>query len=65
MLQRRLRIGYSRAARLIDTMEQQGIIGPPTGGGGTRKVLQLDPASQGQENPTPMIYRPCKVEGLA
>ena len=28
MLQRRLRIGYSRAARLIETMEKQGIIGP-------------------------------------
>jgi S-DNA-T family DNA segregation ATPase FtsK/SpoIIIE len=40
MLQRQLRIGYSRAARLIDTMEQQGIIGPAPGGSGTRKVLQ-------------------------
>lgn len=28
MLQRRLRLGYTRAARLIDTMEEQGIIGP-------------------------------------
>jgi S-DNA-T family DNA segregation ATPase FtsK/SpoIIIE len=39
MLQRRLRIGYSRAARLIDTMEEQGIIGPAPGGSGTREVL--------------------------
>jgi S-DNA-T family DNA segregation ATPase FtsK/SpoIIIE len=39
MLQRRLRIGYSRAARLIDTMEDQGIIGPAPGGSGTREVL--------------------------
>ena len=30
-LQRRLRIGYGRAARLIDMMEQQGIVGPPLG----------------------------------
>jgi S-DNA-T family DNA segregation ATPase FtsK/SpoIIIE len=39
MLQRRLRIGYSRAARLIDTMEDRGIIGPAPGGSGTREVL--------------------------
>jgi S-DNA-T family DNA segregation ATPase FtsK/SpoIIIE len=31
MLQRRMRVGYSRAARLIDQMEQQHIIGPADG----------------------------------
>lgn len=31
MLQRRLRIGYGRAARLIETMEEQGIISPADG----------------------------------
>ena len=31
MLQRRFRIGYSRATRLIDTLEVQGIIGPADG----------------------------------
>jgi DNA segregation ATPase FtsK/SpoIIIE, S-DNA-T family len=30
-LQRRLRIGYSRAARLIDIMEERGVIGPGEG----------------------------------
>jgi DNA segregation ATPase FtsK/SpoIIIE, S-DNA-T family len=31
LLQRRLRVGYSRAARLIETMEEQGIVGPADG----------------------------------
>lgn len=31
LLQRRLRVGYGRASRLIDTMEEQGIIGPADG----------------------------------
>ena len=30
-LQRRLRVGFSRAARLIDMMEQDGLLGPPQG----------------------------------
>jgi S-DNA-T family DNA segregation ATPase FtsK/SpoIIIE len=30
-LQRRLRLGYGRAARILDAMEKDGIIGPPDG----------------------------------
>ncbi|OGO27584.1 MAG: hypothetical protein A2Z16_01275 [Chloroflexi bacterium RBG_16_54_18] len=39
MLQRRLRIGYTRSARLIETMESKGIIGPPEPGSGARQIL--------------------------
>ncbi|MCD6291186.1 MAG: DNA translocase FtsK [Anaerolineae bacterium] len=39
LLQRRLRIGYSRAARLIDMLEEEGIIGPDEGGPRGRKVF--------------------------
>jgi S-DNA-T family DNA segregation ATPase FtsK/SpoIIIE len=39
LLQRRLRVGYARAARLIDEMEDLGIIGPDEGGGRARPIL--------------------------
>jgi S-DNA-T family DNA segregation ATPase FtsK/SpoIIIE len=39
MLQRRLRIGYPRAARLIDELEELGVVGPSQGGGREREVL--------------------------
>jgi S-DNA-T family DNA segregation ATPase FtsK/SpoIIIE len=31
LLQRRLRVGYSRAARILDQLEQAGVVGPPEG----------------------------------
>jgi len=31
LLQRRLRLGYGRAARMLDLMEQEGLVGPPQG----------------------------------
>jgi len=39
LLQRRLRIGYPRAARLMDELEDMGIVGPSQGGGKDREVL--------------------------
>ncbi len=39
LLQRRLRIGYPRAARLIDQLENLGVVGPAQGAGRERDVL--------------------------
>jgi len=39
MLQRRLRIGYTRAARLIERMAEENIIGPPKDGPKARNVI--------------------------
>jgi len=39
LLQRRLKIGFPRAARLIDELEDMGIIGPSVGSGKDREIL--------------------------
>jgi S-DNA-T family DNA segregation ATPase FtsK/SpoIIIE len=39
LLQRRLRVGYPRAARLMDELEELGVVGPSQGGGREREVL--------------------------
>jgi S-DNA-T family DNA segregation ATPase FtsK/SpoIIIE len=51
MLQRRLRIGYTRAARLVDMMEDQGIVGPPEGGTQMRQILDYGPTAPPKEEP--------------
>ncbi|MPM80110.1 DNA translocase SpoIIIE [bioreactor metagenome] len=52
MLQRRMRVGYTRAARLIDKMEERGIIGPQVMGVQTREVLDYgEEAKAGEEVP--------------
>ncbi|HLI06672.1 MAG TPA: DNA translocase FtsK [Ktedonobacteraceae bacterium] len=42
LLQRRLRVGYSRAARLIDMLEERGIIGSFEANGRAREILDND-----------------------
>jgi S-DNA-T family DNA segregation ATPase FtsK/SpoIIIE len=49
MLQRRLRIGYPRAARLLDRLEELGAVGPAQGGGRDRDVL-LDPDEENEDS---------------
>jgi len=48
MLQRRLRIGYPRAARLLDQLEEKGVVGPSMGGGRDREVL-LEPDEESED----------------
>ena len=43
-LQRRLKIGYNRAAEIIDLFEERGIVGPPSGSGNKREILVFDEA---------------------
>ncbi len=42
MIQRRLRIGYNRAARIMDLMEQKGIVGPENGSSPREIIVDLD-----------------------
>ena len=42
MLQRRLRIGYNRAARLMDELEERGIVGPENGSSPREILVDLD-----------------------
>ena len=57
LLQRRLRIGYPRAARVMDELEERGIVGTPEGGGGSRPVLLDDDGGEvgGEPTGTPVV----------
>jgi S-DNA-T family DNA segregation ATPase FtsK/SpoIIIE len=50
LLQRRLRIGYTRAARLIDRMEAEGIVGPAESGSKPREVIKGAPRQTGGDD---------------
>jgi len=50
MLQRRLRIGYTRAARLVDAMEEKGVVSEPQGSTGVREVLDYGPAAPPEDD---------------
>ena len=51
LIQRRLHIGYPRAARLIEELEEMHIVGPVRGGGKEREVLiDLDDEEEGDQS---------------
>ena len=39
-IQRRLKIGYNRAARIMELMEEDGLVGPPKGAGKPRDFIR-------------------------
>lgn len=60
LLQRRLKVGYARAARILDLLEQAGMIGPGDGAK-PREILQTSftasmPAPEPQSAPVPVTY---------
>ena len=61
MLQRRFRIGYNRAARIVDIMEEMGVVGPQDGSSPrqvimTREEFEELQNSQNQENEQEMLF---------
>jgi S-DNA-T family DNA segregation ATPase FtsK/SpoIIIE len=50
LLQRRLRIGYTRSARLVDMLEERGIIGPAKEGSQAREVLNYGELGSGERS---------------
>jgi S-DNA-T family DNA segregation ATPase FtsK/SpoIIIE len=57
LLQRRLRIGYSRASRLVDQLEEAGVLGPDQGGSQGRVVYLDEPAPKQDAEETPLKPR--------
>ena len=53
-LQRKLRIGFPRAARLMDELEERGVVGPQESGGRVRKVNKELDSSTLEEDDYPM-----------
>ena len=54
-LQRRLRVGYARAARLIDLLEDAGIVGPADGSRPREILVSMDQMED--EDRTPTVFK--------
>jgi len=66
-LQRRLRIGYTRSARLVDQLEEAGIVGPAKSGSSPREILDYGGLSgTGVEDASPggAAEAPAKEQSL-
>ena len=49
LLQRKYRLGYNRAARMIDLLEQRGIVGPPNGSKPREVLVKYEDNSEEDE----------------
>ena len=63
-LQRKLRVGYPRAARIIDQLEARGIIGPLKDDGRSREVLASAPDETSAELSAEASVEPFSTESL-
>ena len=49
LIQRKFRLGYNRAARIVDLLEERGIIGPPNGSKPREVLVKLEKPSDNEE----------------
>ncbi len=63
LLQRKLRVGYSRASRLVEQLEDAGILGPDLGGNQGRALLQPKEPDEPPENQSGRPLKPRIIGG--